>query len=249
MVSPMSNPLGEKAPRGLATALPTAAPGYIPNAATRVIVSTLGVLLGISSINHGLLETLQGNRPTPGVVVKALGSGYRWTVWTQGSEPAFTLVPNFLLTGLLATLIGLLMILWSLRFIHRSHGPTVFLLLGVTSFLAGGGLAQVLLFTLNWLVATRIRAPLGFWRWLIPQPLCRVLGRIWRWSLVAAAILFLAALEVAVVGYIPGVPGQTEILRRILILRLAPAIVLSLLLTFLSGFAHDIEARLDRGSA
>jgi len=81
--------------------------------------------------------------------------------WTQGSEPAFTLVPNFLLTGLIATFIGLLMILWSLRFLQKSYGPTVFLLFGVTSFLTGGGMAQVLLFTLNWLVATRIRASLG----------------------------------------------------------------------------------------
>ena len=243
MVRSMGNPIGEKVPRGVAADLSTSAPEYVSNSATRVIASMLGVLLGISSINHGILETLQGNRPTPGLVVKALGSGYSWTVWTQGSEPAFTLVPNFLLTGLIATFIGLLMILWSLRFLQKSYGPTVFLLLGVTSFLTGGGMAQVLLFTLNWLVATRIRASLGFWRWLIPRPLCRVLGGIWRWTLAAAAILFLSALEIAVIGYIPGVPGQPELLRGVLMFQLAPAIVLSLLLTFLSGFAHDIEVR------
>jgi predicted secreted protein len=50
-------------------------------------------------------------------------------------------------------------------------------------------------------------------------------------------------LEIAVIGYIPGVPSQPELLRRILMFQLAPAIVLSLLLTFLSGFAHDIEVR------
>jgi len=87
------------------------------NVATRRIVSTLGVLIGVSSINHGLLECLQGNRPTPGLLVKALGTGYPWTVWTQGGEPAFTLVRNFLLTGALATVAGLLLILWSIRFI------------------------------------------------------------------------------------------------------------------------------------
>jgi len=243
MISSMGNPVGEKFPRSVAEDLSTSATTCASNSATRVIASTLGILLGISSINHGILETLQGNRPTLGHVVKALGSGYSWTVWTRGSEPAFTLVPNFLLTGLIATFIGLLMILWSLRFLQKSYGPAVFLLLGITSFLTGGGMAQVLLFTLNWLVATRIRASLRFWRWLIPRPLRRVLGGIWRWTLAAAAILFLSALEIAVIGYIPGVPGQPELLRGILMFQLAPAIIASLLLTFLSGFAHDIELR------
>jgi hypothetical protein len=35
--------------------------------------------------------------------------------WTRGSEPAFTLVHNFLLTGVLATIAGLLLIVWSLQ--------------------------------------------------------------------------------------------------------------------------------------
>ena len=97
------------------------------NTATRAVASTLGILLGLSSINHGLLETLQGNHPTSGSFVKALGPGHSWTVWAHGSEPAFTLIHNFLLTGVLATIAGLLLIIWSLRFIHRRHGATIFL--------------------------------------------------------------------------------------------------------------------------
>jgi hypothetical protein len=215
------------------------------NAATRVIVSTLGVLVGIGSINHGLLEALQGNRPTPGLIVNALGPGYRWTVWTQGGEPAFTLVPNFLLTGLLATFLGLLLILWSLRYIQRPHGPAIFLLLAVSSFLVGGGIAQVLLFTLNWAAATRIRAPLGFWRWLIPAPARQLLGRLWPCTVAVGTILFLAGLEIAVVGYIPGVTGQTRILHLCWGI---PLVALALfLLSYLSAFAHDLEARVRVG--
>jgi hypothetical protein len=117
------------------------------NAATRTIASTLGVLVGIGSIEHGLLECLQGFRPTPGLIVNALGSGYRWTVWKQGGEGAFTLIPNFLVTGVVATLLGLVMIIWSVRFMSSPHGPTVFLSLGIASFLTGGGVAQIVLFT------------------------------------------------------------------------------------------------------
>ena len=211
------------------------------NAATRAVVSTLGVLVGIGSLNHGLLEMLQGNRPTPGLIINALGPGYRWTVWTQGGEGAFTLIPSFLLTGALASLIGVLIIVWSLRSIHTRFGPAVFLLLGVTSFLVGGGLAQVVLFTLNWAMATRIRASLNLSRRLLPPPLRHVLSRIWRWTLIAGTVLFLIALEIAVVGYFPGITDQTRLLHTCWTILL---VALGLyLLSFLSAFAHDVEAR------
>jgi uncharacterized membrane protein len=216
-------------------------PSNFYNAATRAIASTLGVLVGIGSIDHGLLECLQGWRPTPGPIVNALGSGYRWTVWTQGGEGAFTLIPNFLATGIVATLLGLIMIFWALRFLQARHGPAVFLLLSVASFLTGGGVAQIVLFTLTWGVATRIRASLAFWRRLIPTPVRPALGRLWPWSLGAATILFLAALEIAVFGYVPGVTEQTRLLHICWSI-LAVALALYLL-SILSGFARDIATR------
>jgi hypothetical protein len=211
------------------------------NAATRSVVSTLGVLVGIGSIDHGLLETVQGNRLTPGLIVNALGSGYRWTMWKQGGEGAFTLIPNFLVTGILATLLGVLMILWALRFIHKNHGPAVFLLLGIASFLTGGGIAQIALFTIVWGFATRIRSSLAFWRWLIPPPARPALGCLWLWTLAAATVLFLIALEIAIVGYVPGVTGQTELLH--ICWKLLGVALLLYILSILSGFAHDIEAQ------
>src|ERR1017187_9571413 len=128
------------------TALTSSAPTIRNNSATRSIACTLGVLVGIGSIDHGLFECLQGFHPTPGLIVNALGSGYRWTVWKQGGEGAFTLIPNFLVTGVVTSLLGLLMIAWSVRYIHSPHGPSVFLSLGVASFLTGGGVAQIVLF-------------------------------------------------------------------------------------------------------
>ena len=184
----------------------------IDNTATRIIVSSLGVLVGIGSIDHGLLETVQGSRPTPGLIVNALGSGYRWTVWKQGGEAAFTLIPNFLVTGIIAILLGVLMILWALRFIHMKHGPAIFLLLGIASFLTGGGIAQIVLFTIVWGLATRIRSPLTFWRWIIPPPARPALSCLWPWTLTTATVLFLAALEIAIFGYVPGVSSQIQLL-------------------------------------
>ena len=212
------------------------------NAATRVVVSSFGVLLGISSINHGVLEMMQGNLATPGSFVKALGPGNSWTLWVHGGEPAFTLVHNFLFTGMLATAMGILLIVWSAVFIERRGGSTVFLLISIGSFLTGGGQAQVLLFTLNWAVATRIRARLRFWRWIMPACLRRILARVWLLALAVAAILFLAALEIATFGYFPGLPHNTAALTRIL-WRMAAAIIAAVLLTIVAGFANDLEVR------
>jgi len=222
-------------------------PGELPpprvfNAATRTIVSTIGVFLGLSSIDHGVLEMMQGNHPTSGNLIKAQGPGHHWTIWTQGSEPAFTLVHNFLFTGALATLAGLLLIFWSLCFIHRRHGATVFFLISIASFVVGGGMAQLLIFILNWAVATRIRASLAAWHWLMPGPMCRVLGGLWRWPLVAGGLLFIAALEIALLGYFPGLPRDREVVLRVL-WQLAPGIIAAFLLAYLCGFAGDIEAQ------
>jgi hypothetical protein len=219
----------------------SANPGGNINTATRTIASTLGVLVGIGSIDHGILECLQGFRPTPGLLVYALGSGYRWTVWKQGGEGALTLIPNFLLSGIIATLLGLTMIVWSLRFIESRRGPLVFLLLGVTSFVTGGGVAQVVLFTLTWGVATRIHAPLGFWERLIPKGQRNVLGAIWPWTLAASTLLFVIALEIAVFGYVPGVQEQTELFHICwAVLALALALLLA---SVCSGFAYDVDGR------
>ena len=208
------------------------------NSATHSIACTLGVLVGIGSIDHGLLECLQGFRPTPGLIVNALGSGYRWTVWKHGGEGAFTLIHNFLVTGIIATLLGLLIIVWSLRFLGAPYGPAVFLLLGIASFLSGGGVAQIVLFTLAWAVITRIGASLEFWRRLLPQATVPMFSRLWPWTLGAATVLFIGALEIAVFGYVPGVLEQTQI-RHICWRILAITLVLYLI-SIGSGFAHDI---------
>jgi hypothetical protein len=222
------------------TALTNSAPTIHNNSATCFIARTLGVLVGIGSIDHGLLECLQGFRPTPGLIVNALGPGYPWTVWKGGGEGAFTLIPNFLVTGIVATVLGLAMIGWSLRFLHSPRGPTVFLILGVASFATGGGVAQIVLFTLTWGVATRIGATLDFWRWVIPSGLRCALGRLWPWTLCVSTLSFLVALEIAVFGYVPGVSAHMELLHicwKILAFALALYLV-----SIVSGFAHDIEA-------
>ncbi len=94
--------------------------------ATRVTATVIGVFFGLfSGINHGLFELLQGNTPTDGLVINAIGEAQRF--WLEGTEPAFTIIPNFMITGILSMIVGLAIIVWSLWFLPSKHGRTVFL--------------------------------------------------------------------------------------------------------------------------
>ena len=205
--------------------------------ATRVIVSTLGVLFGISGMSHGFFETLQGNNPTGGMLISAIGEAHR--MWPHGNEYAFTLIPNFLITGILAMIVGFSIIIWSVGFVHKKNGPFIYLLLFILLFLVGGGIGQIIFFTLAWAVSTRINKPLIWWRKVLPESVRRVLAKLWLWSLIASALLIVLALEIAIFGFVPGV-NDPDLILIIMLSSLGVGLGV-LLLTFVAGFAHDIE--------
>jgi hypothetical protein len=209
------------------------------NRATRINVTTIGVIFGISGMTHGFAETLQGNRPTGGLFINAIAAGSSWTRWAEGGEGAFTIIPNFLFTGFLAMLIGLAIIIWSVGFVHKRRGPLVYLLLFILLFLVGGGIGQVVFFIPAWAVATRIHKPLLWWRRVLPAGMRRGLAKAWPWLLTAASLLILIALVVAIFGYIPGVEDMERVLN--ITLAMVSASLVCFLLAFVSGFAYDIE--------
>lgn len=209
------------------------------NNATRTNVAVLGTIFGISGISHGFFETLQGNVSTDGLFIFAIGAAQK--MWPHGDEPAFTLIPNFLLTGIAAMLVGLAIIVWSLGFVHRKNGPTIFILLFVLLLLVGGGVAQILFFPFLWLVSTRINQPLRWWQKALPVRAQERLARLWPWSLAVSAALLAFALEIATTGFIPGVNDPERALS--IMLACLGMEVIAFPLTFVSGFAYDLALR------
>jgi hypothetical protein len=211
------------------------------NRATRTIVSTIGILLGLTGIDHGFFETLQGNQPTTGLVIQAIGPAQK--MWKYGGEEAFTVVPNFLITGILAIMVSIALILWSARFIHTNHGASIFGLLLVLLFLVGGGIAAPIVFGPPvWAATTRINKPLAWWRKVLPQRLRSILARLWPYTLSISVISIMIGLYIAITGYVPGV--ETSDPERIL--SICWSFIFGggwavLLLTFIAGFADDIQ--------
>ena len=209
------------------------------NRATKTIVATFGFLAGIGGIDHGLFEALQGNTPTPGLFVQAIGPAQR--MWVYGTEDAFTLIPNFLVTGLLAMSLSLAIMVWSNGFVHKKGGLPILILLCVSLFLVGGGVAQVVMFILVWAVAAQINSPLMGWRRVLPETVRQRLAPMWPFFLAFGSLLFFMALEIAIAGLVPGVNNPDQ--KQYICWSLLGVAFGAYLLAITAGFAHDIQAR------
>ena len=218
--------------------------------ATRLVVSSVGILCGVSGLEHGYFETLQGNVAPGGLLISAIGPANRF--WPGGTETALTVVPNFLISGLLAMLASLLVIIWAAAFVERKHGSAVFILLSILQFLVGGGFAQIFLAILVGVAATGLNAPLTWWRTHLPSALRRLLARLQLWLLVAFLLLFSVAIVMAIFGYFPVVSDLLNwgAVDRTAFLYALGYFMLGLLpLAIIAGIAYDAEKSASRDSA
>lgn len=207
------------------------------NCAIQTIVATLGVIFGIGGMGHGFFEALQGNTVTNGYVINAIGEANR--MWLHGTEPAFTILPNFLLTGIAAMLVGGVAIIWSAGFMRKKNASYIFLALFMLLLLVGGGIAQVIFFTIGWAMSTCIRKPLNWWRKVLPAGVRRFLSMLWRPFLIVSSLLILYTLQIAIFGFVPGLSDPDRI--SMVMVSTLGAGLLFLILSFISGCAYDID--------
>jgi hypothetical protein len=206
--------------------------------ATRVVASTFGVLVGLAGIEHGYFELLQGDVRPGSIMIEAIGPAQRF--WEYGTERALTIIPSFPVTGILAMVFGLLVVIWAGAFVHRKNGAGVLLLLSIMLFLVGGGFGPIFLAILASATATRIDKPLRWWRAHLPVNVRGFLTKLWPWSIVASVLLFVISVEIAIFGYPLVWFFGTD--TTFTIQYTSAYIMLGLmLLSVLTGFAHDIQ--------
>lgn len=160
--------------------------------ATRVTIAVLGSLVGLAGVEHGIGEIRQGPVAPDGVYIMSWPEAEAMEILS--GEPAMTLIPNLLVTGVLAVAAGLTVIAWSIWFAHRRHGGVALMGLSVLLLLVGGGIAPPIMGLIVGAVATRIstapRRPVG--------RTGRALATLWPW--------FLAGAVVGYLGLVPGMP-------------------------------------------
>jgi hypothetical protein len=202
--------------------------------AARFAASTFGVLAGLGGLVHGIGEILQGSVAPEAIVIAS---------WTQGpiathmgGEPAMTVVPNLLLTGLLTSLVSLAVITWSVWFVERKHGGLVLILLSLAMLLVGGGFAPPLMGILAGVAGLGINSPHSWWRTHLPVSVRRMFAKLWPWVFGICALngVFLVIGSLILVFVF-------DLNNPDLFVYSFFFAVLSLLLTILTGIAYDIQ--------
>lgn len=206
------------------------------NRATRAVVSTFGVIAALAGIEHGIGEILQGNIAPSGIVILSWPNSAFFE--NVGGEPAMTLIPNLLVSGILSVLFSLAFLVWATLFIERKNGAFVLMLLSIAMLLVGGGFGPPLLGLILSATATRIHAPLRWWHTRLSTESRSFLSTLWPWLFTAAVIAWLLLLPgSSILSYYFRVNDPNLVLTFIL------CAFGFLLLTIFSGFARDAHSQ------
>lgn len=199
--------------------------------ASRVTVSIFGAIFGIAGLEHGVGEILQGNKAPEGIFIQSWPNNQLYEI--LNGEPAMTIIPNYLLTGILALLTSTILIIWAIVFIEKKHGGLIFILLSFMTMLVGGGLAgPVLIGIIVGIAGTRINTQ---FTWMNEHISTRTfLSKIWKYSYVLSVFSWFSLWPgLIILGIFISV---TEPLVVIFLTLLS---FFSMLLTIFSSFAHD----------
>jgi hypothetical protein len=151
--------------------------------ATRISATVLGLTAGVAGIEHGIFEVLQGNTRPEGLMISSIGPPCVPELSWNQCEPAMTVIPSFLITGILAIVLGLIVAVWSAFFVQKKRGGLVLILLCVPLLLFGGGIFPPVIGTIAGALGTRIHKPLNPEGSRLSGGLLRSLALLWPWWL------------------------------------------------------------------
>ena len=155
--------------------------------ASRTTATVLGLFAGGAGIEHGIYEILSGNVRPQGLMISSMGPPCQPEAVWHRCEPAMTILPSFLITGIVAVAIGAFFMLWSLAFVQRKGGGLVLIFTSVPMLLFGGGLFPPLIGIVAGSVGTRLNRPQTPGPDHRPGALVRIASRLWPWTLIVLA--------------------------------------------------------------
>jgi hypothetical protein len=210
--------------------------------ATRVSVSVFGVIIGLAGLEHGIGEILQGNKSPEGIWIASWPEAEFFRI--QAGEPALTLIPNLLISGILSSIFSLIYLITATRYAHRKQGALALLGLATVMLAVGGGLFPPVLGLITGWIATRINHPIRVKHSRIMLGLQDFFRKLWPGSVVFSVGAFLAMLPgLNILDYFFGY--YNESLMFILML----VAVGSLLLVMLNGLMVDMMVEKPRERA
>src|SRR5574339_1240572 len=147
--------------------------------AARLVASIFGMLAGLGGLMHGPGEILQGNVEPGGIAFNS------WTVepiaTNVGGEPAMSLIPNLLISGILTILVSLAVIVWAAVFVERRRGGLILILLSLSMLLVGGGFAPPLIGIIAGIAGLGIHARAPDWYKHLSSTSQHAVAAAWPW--------------------------------------------------------------------
>ena len=207
--------------------------------ALKIVTSTLGALVGLAGIEHGILELFQGNVVPTDYTIDAIGPDQRF--WEGAKETAFTIIPNLFLTGILAIIVGIIVTVWSVKYIDGKYGSRGFFILNLSLFFVGGGFAPPTTFGIvATITATGINKPHNWWKSKLPISLQKNLIKLWPSILIGFVLLFVLTVALNIFGW-PLVPLFGNINTAAIIWTLAFIMIVMMIVAVLTGISYDID--------
>ena len=109
----------------------------------RTAAAWLGFYAGILGLQHGIFEILQGNTAPDGLLINAIGPPCQPDQVWHACFPALTVVPNLMLSGILAVLVSGVILVFALRSWKGKFNPTLIFIFSIGLLLIGGGFVPV----------------------------------------------------------------------------------------------------------
>ncbi|MGA9397753.1 MAG: hypothetical protein WBV22_05765 [Anaerolineaceae bacterium] len=164
--------------------------------ASRISISTFGVIIAMAGIEHGIGEILQGKHAPAGVMIESWpGSPFFRML---AGEPAMTIIPNLLATGILAILTTLFFLLWSTLWNHKKIAGGMMILSAIAMLLSGAGMSPPILVIILSVATIIMNTPSRLKRTHQPSRFQQLCAKLWPGSLIISVVIWLMVL--------PGLP-------------------------------------------
>ena len=157
------------------------------NRAVRITASTLGVYAGLLGIQHGYFETLQGNLVPKKLLINAIGASCQPEAVWHACFPALTLFPTLLITGIVAIMVGLMVVIWSVGFTHRKHFGLILVPLSMMMIPVGGGFVPAFIGVLAGIAGIKTNSLLNWWQ-TRSSFVMHILSMLWPWNLIVLVL-------------------------------------------------------------
>jgi hypothetical protein len=167
-----------------------------PGGAMRKVVGIFGVLAAMAGVEHGVGEILQGPVAPDGPVFRSWPGNEAFEV--LDGEPALTVIPNLLASGIASVLVAALLGAWAVTGMRRRHGPLLLAGLSLLLLAVGGGFGPPLLGLILAAGASRLGFPARS-----PGAISHSLAAVYPWAFGAGLL-----------GYLGLVPG-TVVLQAV----------------------------------